>query len=207
MRANLKRVSAIFLVVLGSYQAGSAQSTNGSLSGIVQDSQGAALPGATVTATEIGTGEIHQAVSGDGGNYTLPDLPIGDYKVTASASGFKQLIINSLTLHVNQVAQLDLKLQVGAVTDQVMVNAELPLVSTESSSVGQVIENKSIESQPLNGREFWQLVALAPGASYTPVATTNSAGATLRAGSVNVQINGTGSVFNGWLLDGADITV
>ena len=206
MRTNLKRISAIFLMVLGSYQAGSAQSTNGSLSGIVQDSQGAALPGATVTATELGTGESHQAVSGDGGNYTLPDLPIGDYKVTASASGFKQLVINSLTLHVNQVAQLDLKLQVGAVTEQVTVSTELPLVSTESSSVGQVVENKSIESQPLNGREFWQLVALVPGASYTPVATTNSAGATLRAGSVNVQINGTGSVFNGWLLDGADIT-
>jgi hypothetical protein len=206
MRADLKRISAMFLLVLGSYQAGFAQSTNGSLSGIVQDSQGAALPGATVIATEIATGEIHQAVSGGGGNYTLPDLPIGDYKVTASSSGFKQLVINSLTLHVNQVAQLDLKLQVGAVTDQVTVNAELPLVSTESSSVGQVVENKSIESQPLNGREFWQLVALVPGASYTPVATTNSAGATLRAGSVNVQINGTGSVFNGWLLDGADIT-
>ncbi len=206
MRLNLTRILAVSLLAIGCYQSVSGQSTNATLSGIVQDSQGAILPNATVVATEIATGQSHQTSSSEGGNYTMPDLPIGDYRVTAAATGFKTLVINSITLHVNQVAQLDLKLDVGAVTDRVVVSAELPLVSTESSSVGQVVENKSIESQPLNGREFWQLVALVPGASYTPVATTNSGGSTLRAGSVNVQINGTGSVFNGWLLDGADIT-
>ncbi len=206
MRLNLTRILAVSLLAIGCYQSVFGQSTNATLSGIVQDSQGAILPNATVVATEIATGQSHQASSSQGGNYTMPDLPIGDYRVTAAATGFKTLVINSITLHVNQVAQLDLKLQVGAVTDRVVVSAELPLVSTESSSVGQVVENKSIESQPLNGREFWQLVALVPGASYTPVATTSGGGGTLRAGSVNVQINGTGSVFNGWLLDGADIT-
>ncbi len=206
MRLNITPILAVSLLAIGCYQSVSGQSTNATLSGIVQDSQGAILPNAIVVATEIATGQSHQASSSEGGNYTMPDLPIGDYRVTAAATGFKTLVINSITLHVNQVAQLNLKLDVGAVTDRVLVSAELPLVSTESSSVGQVVENKSIESQPLNGREFWQLVALVPGASYTPVATTNSGGSTLRAGSVNVQINGTGSVFNGWLLDGADIT-
>lgn len=206
MRLNPTRILAVSLLIIGCYRSVSGQSTNATLSGIVQDSQGAVIPNVTIVATEIGTGQSHQATSSGGGNYTIPDLPIGDYKVTASASGFKTVVINSITLHVNQTAQLDLKLEVGGVADRVVVTANIPLLTTESSSVGQVVDHQSIESQPLNGREFWQLVALVPGASYTPVATTNSGGSTLRAGSVNVQINGTGSVFNGWLLDGADIT-
>ena len=88
-----------------------------------------------------------------------------------------------------------------------MVTTSLPLLNTESSSVGQVVQNQSIESQPLNGRSFWQLVALVPGASYTPGGEgTITGGGSLRASVVNVQIDGTGFIWNGWLLDGADIT-
>jgi Carboxypeptidase regulatory-like domain/TonB dependent receptor len=206
MKFNLTRLMTASLLSIGCSLLSFGQSTNATLSGIVYDPSGAAVPGATVVAVEAGTGQSHQTTSSDGGNYTITNLAIGSYKVTATASGFKELVIPSVVLHVNEVAQFNLTLQVGAVTDQVVVTTELPLLSTGSSSVGQVIENQSIESQPLNGRQFWQLVALVPGSSYTPTATTNSGGSTLRAGSVNVQINGTGVVFNGWLLDGADIT-
>src|SRR5206468_4995661 len=87
------------------------------------------------------------------------------------------------------------------------VTAEAPLLATESTSVGQVVENRSVESLALNGRQFWQLVALTPGASYTPGGDrTRTGGSSIRSSAVNVQINGTGFIYNGWLLDGADIT-
>ncbi len=87
------------------------------------------------------------------------------------------------------------------------MTSDVPLLATETSSVGQVVENRSIQSLALNGRQFWQLVALVPGASYTPGGQgTRTGGGSIRSSAVNVQINGTGFIYNGWLLDGSDIT-
>jgi hypothetical protein len=207
MTWNLINHTVAFVLVLLASTTVLAQSTNATLAGVVADAQNAAIPNAGVSLVEIANGKEHRAVSSGSGNYSLTDLPIGDYKVTISAAGFKSEVIPSITLHVNQAAALNFKLEVGSVSDSVVVTAEIPLVNTESSSVGQVIDNKSIESQPLNGREFWQLVALVPGASYTPGGEgSDTGGSSIRSSVVNVQINGTGEVFNGWLLDGADIT-
>jgi hypothetical protein len=184
-----------------------AQSTNATLSGVVRDSTGAMIPNATLVATEITTGRGHRVTSSDAGNYSLSDLPIGDYKIEVSGAGFKTERIPTVTLHTAQAAALDFTLQIGEATEQVVVTTEIPLLNTQSSSAGQTVENKSIESQPLNGRSFWQLVALVPGASYTPGGQgTATGGASIRSNQVNVQINGSGYVTNGWLLDGGDIT-
>jgi hypothetical protein len=184
-----------------------AQSTNATLSGVVRDPSGAVIPNATITATEIATGREHRVASSADGNYALTDLPIGDYKIAVSGTGFKTEAIPAVTLHTAQAAALDFALQIGATTDEIVVTTEIPLLNTQSSSVGQTVENKSIESQPLNGRAFWQLVALVPGASYTPGGQgTATGGASIRSNQVNVQINGSGYVTNGWLLDGGDIT-
>jgi hypothetical protein len=207
MRLNIIRAVLAGLLTMAVCSSASAQSTNATLSGVVQDAQGAVVPNADVVAVEIGTGQSHQTKSGDNGSYTITDLPIGDYKITATAAGFKTLVIPAITLHVDQSASLDLKLEVGAVSEHIVVTTSLPLLNTESSSVGQVVQNASIESQPLNGRSFWQLVALVPGASYTPGGEGSiTGGGSLRASVVNVQIDGTGFIWNGWLLDGADIT-
>lgn len=187
--------------------AAQAQSTNATLSGIVHDPSGAVIPQATVTVTELTTGRAHSVTSSETGNYSLTDLPIGNYRVSVSGAGFKTETIPTITLHTAQAAALDFTLQVGEAAEQIVVTAELPLLNSESSSVGQAVENKSIESQPLNGRSFWQLVALVPGASYTPGGQgTATGGASIRSNQVNVQINGSGYVTNGWLLDGGDIT-
>jgi Carboxypeptidase regulatory-like domain len=207
MRLTIIRALLIGLLSVAVSSCVFGQSTNATLSGVVEDAQGAVVPNADVVAVEIGTGQSHETKSSNNGDYTVTDLPIGDYKVTAAAPGFKGLVIPSITLHVNQAASLDLKLEVGAVSEHVVVTTTLPLLNTESSSVGQVVENQSIESQPLNGRSFWQLVALVPGASYTPGGEGSiTGGGSLRASVVNVQIDGTGFIWNGWLLDGADIT-
>lgn len=187
--------------------AGRAQTTNATLSGVVQDQQKAVIPGATVIVTQIDTGQSRSAQSGPDGHYAIADLPIGRYKITGSAPGFKMLVVPSITLQVNQSAVLNLTLNVGSRTEEVTVTEEIPLLTTTDSSAGQVVQNQSIESTPLNGREFWQLVALVPGASYTPGGEgTITGGSSLRASVVNVQINGTGFIWNGWLMDGADIT-
>jgi hypothetical protein len=116
-------------------------------------------------------------------------------------------VIPTLTLQTAQAANLDFTLSVGDVTQQVVVTTNPPQINTQESSIGQVVENKSIESVALNGRQFWQLVALTPGATYTPGGQgTRTGGSSLRSSSVNVQINGTGFIYNGWSLDGVDIT-
>lgn len=207
MKLKISRVLTLSVLAVGFNFLSFGQSTNATLSGTVQDPQGALIPRASVVATQIDTAQSRQTTSGDDGHYTIPNLPIGAYRVTVSSPGFKTIVIPSITLQVNQAAELNLKLQVGSATEEVTVTTQAPLLNTETSSVGQVVQNSSIESQPLNGREFWQLVALVPGASYTPGGEGSiTGGSSLRASVVNVQIDGTGFIWNGWLMDGADIT-
>jgi Carboxypeptidase regulatory-like domain len=201
-------VAAVAIVVAISIGFGAwAQTTNATLSGVVQDQQSAVIPNATVIVTQIDTGQSRSVQSAPDGHYIITDLPIGSYKVTGSATGFKTLMIPSITLQVNQSAVLNLTLNIGSRTEEVTVTEQIPVLATTDSSVGQVVQNQSIESTPLNGREFWQLVALVPGASYTPGGEGSiTGGSSLRASVVNVQIDGTGFIWNGWLMDGADIT-
>ena len=167
MRNTLRLTILGILITLAS-QVLLAQTTTATLSGVVRDTQGAVIPNATVTAMQVATGQSRQVATNSEGIYTIPNLPIGDYRVSVSSEGFKVTTIPSLTLQVNQVAQIDVVMQIGAVTEEINVNATAPLLATETSSVGQVVENRSIASLALNGRQFWQLVALVPGASYTP---------------------------------------
>lgn len=207
MRSIGMRILLAVFMVAGLGIAAMGQTTNATLSGTVQDAQGASIPNASVIATQIDTGQSRAVQSDPDGHYVITDLPIGGYKLTASSPGFKTLIIPSVTLQVNQSAEVNLKLAVGARTEEVTVTEEVPLLTTDDSSVGQVVQSQSIESTPLNGRDFWQLVALVPGAAYAPGGEAYSTGGgELRASVVNVQINGTGYIWNGWLMDGADIT-
>jgi len=183
------------------------QSTNATVSGVIRDAQRAAIPRATVTASQTQTGLSREIQAGENGYYSIPNLPIGEYRVTATSAGFKTSVIPSLVLQINQKAELDFDLEVGGVNEQISVSGDAAQLTTESSSIGTVVENRSIQSLALNGRQFWQLVALVPGASYTPGGDrTRTGGSSIRSSAVNVQINGTGFIYNGWLLDGVDIT-
>lgn len=207
MTRKLVRTGLLILTAMSIGFGVQGQTTNATLSGTVQDPQGAVIANASVVATQLDTGQSHDTVSGGDGHYIIPNLPIGHYSLKVTSPGFKTLLIPSITLQVNQLASMPLTLQIGNRSEQVTVTAEAPLISTEDSSVGQVVQQASIESTPLNGREFWQLVALVPGASYTPGGEgTTTGGGSLRASVVNVQINGTGYIWNGWHMDGADIT-
>src|SRR5271167_962711 len=142
-----------------------AQTVNGAFHGTVSDTSGAVLPGATVEAKNPGTGLARQATADSTGFYTIVGLPPGVYTMTASNTGFSTAVQNNVQLLVNQDAELNFTLKVGAVSQQVQVTSEAPQLQTANSTISQVIGTQQVVDLPLNGRQFTQMVLLAPGAS------------------------------------------
>ncbi len=135
------------------------------ITGSVTDKSGAVIAGADVTATSVRTGTERRVKTNETGLYAFPFLRPGEYKVTVQKEGFRQVVRDGLTLEVNQVARVDFTLDLGAVTETVEVTAAAPLIDSDTSAIGQVIETKAIEDLPLNGRNFVQLATLGPGVS------------------------------------------
>src|SRR5712692_2645133 len=184
-----------------------AQQSTARLLGVVNDQTGGVVVGAVVKATNTATGQERSVLTDQTGQYSIALLPIGEYRLAAEASGFKTATISGLVLQVNQEARVDVTLQVGATTETISVEASAPLLSTDSSSVGQVIENKSIVNMPLNGRAFWQLAQLTPGVVFTPGGNDITAGGQgIRATRIGLRISGSSRLAGGWFLDGFDIT-
>jgi Carboxypeptidase regulatory-like domain len=160
-----------------------------------------------VTAKSLATGLSRSAITGGDGNYVISNLPAGHYSVAASISGFKTTNIPDIELQVAQQATVNPVLEVGQTTQDVTVTAAPELLNSVSSSVGQVVDTQMVESMPLNGRSFWQLTQLTPGAAYIPGGQNVRAGGTsIRASIVNVNVNGMAPAWTGWALDGANIT-
>ena len=179
----------------------------GRISGTVKDPTGAVIPAATVVAKNTATGLERKTVADASGEYSIPLLPIGQYTVRAVSAGFKVGTITDLVLQVNQEARVDITLALGTAAESISVQASAPVLVTDTSSVGQVIENVAIVNMPLNGRAFWQLAQLTPGAVYTPGGSDiSSGGQGIRANRINLRISGNGRLNAGWFLDGFDIT-
>ena len=139
---------------------GQATST---LTGTVRDSSGAVVPTTAITVRNINTGNERSVVSGQAGDYTVPFLAPGDYALIVTKEGFRQVRLDGIRLEVNQTARVDLTLDLGAVRETVEVVGAAPLIDSDTSSIGQVIETKAIEDLPLNGRNFAELAKLTPG--------------------------------------------
>jgi hypothetical protein len=182
-----------------------AQYTTARLSGVVADNTAAAIPGATVTAEQIGTGYKQETKSGSSGDYLFPSLPVGNYRLTVEMTGFSTYVQNGIILNVGQAATQNVALHVGSVSQQVTVNANASLVTTDDPSIGQLIDAKSMQSLPLNGREAQQLVFLVPGAVDV---TGQNCGADCEGGVLPgeqyAKVNGGGSNGVYYLLDGVD---
>jgi hypothetical protein len=153
--------------------------TTATIVGRVSDQSGAAVVAGTVTAQNTQTGYVREGTINGEGEYTIPSLPIGQYKITVRSQGFKEYTQTGITLQVGQNARVDVQLQVGSVTESVNVSAEALTIDTESTTVGEVIDNRRIESIPLNGRDVLDLMQLLPGVSdkaSLPVTITFSRG-------------------------------
>ena len=116
------------------------------------DSSNAAVAGAKVTATDVSTNLVHPTVSDTSGVYVLTLLPPGDYTITIEAPGFRKLVQTGVALQINQQAKLDFTLQLGQVSETMQVTGQAPLLQSESSSLGTVVNQKLVNELPLNGR-------------------------------------------------------
>ena len=148
----------------------SAQEFRGTFSGTVTDPTGASIARATITATETRTGTKSTATSGDTGAYTIPFLAPGTYEITVEAPGFKKTVRSGITLSSGDSPVVDLRLEVGAITDAVTITAEAPILEASSPTVGQVLSTKEVDALPVNGRTPMMLDQLAFGvvSTYEP---------------------------------------
>ncbi len=150
-----------------------AQSFTGDILGTVQDATGALVPGAKVSLTQTTTGATSNATADEAGSYLFAQLQPGHYRLTVSKEGFKTKTVSDIELLVGQRSRVDVALELGTVTQTVEVSAGgTQLLETQTSEIGQVIQERAILQLPLNGRNFIQLATLAPG--VFPVSTCNN---------------------------------
>ena len=156
------------VVMLRVASPGAAQIGGAGLAGSVVDQAGAAMPGATVTITAVGTNQSRTTVTGREGTYVVTGLTPGIYGLRVELAGFRPLLREGIRLATGETVRLDLQLELGALTEALTVVGDAPLLRSETSGLGHVIDNRKIVDLPLNGRSFITLASLAPGVAVPP---------------------------------------
>jgi len=154
---------AAILMIIGTAIGLHAQTSYGSIVGMISDATGAAVQGSKVSLKNNGTGETQTATTGGGGTYTFVNLTPGSYSVTASHSGFKAAENNAVDVHIGGSARVDLSLEVGTQTETVTVSSAPPDIQSDSATLSGVIEGQQILEAPLNGRNVNNLLDFVPG--------------------------------------------
>jgi Carboxypeptidase regulatory-like domain/TonB dependent receptor len=171
-----------------------AQIQNGQFSGTVTDASGASVAGAKVTIANRATNLSVSTTTNGAGNYSARELPIGVYKITVEAAGFKTFANEGVTLDAGTIARVDVKMQLGQAREVIEVSGEASQVNTDEAKLATTITTTQIENLPLNGRNVYDLMQLAPGA-------VNVNGVDFEAGHGTV-VNGLREDFNGFLING-----
>ena len=169
----LSKCASVLLLMLFGLGFAGAQVSTGTIVGVVQDSTGGVLSGATVTVTHLATGQIRTTHTNDQGEFNAQFMPLGTYSVAVTAPGYQTKVLSGITLQVDQTANLTIKLEIGSVSQTVEVTSAAPLVDTTTSSLGQVIDNAEVLSMPLNGRNPFQLGLLVGNTAPVTGVTTN----------------------------------
>jgi|HubBroStandDraft_1064217.scaffolds.fasta_scaffold08403_2 hypothetical protein len=183
-----------------------AQSTYGSISGTVSDPSGAAIGAANITLTNVGTAEKRTQVTADNGQFTFVNLFQGNYRVDIEKQGFKHFARTGVVVEVQQDTHIDAALTLGQVSETVEVTGETPLIQTESSSLGQVVEQRKADELPLNGRNIFNLITVSPAA----VAQGGSGGSPVGQNPFswgNYQIGGSFANQGAQYLDGQPLNI
>src|SRR3982750_4428263 len=181
-----------------------AQISTAAVVGTMTDSSGGAVGGVKVTATNIETGLIYTGETNSSGEFVVPALPPGRYKVQGALSGFKTWQIPEVTLAVGDRFRADSKMEIGQMQQSVEVRADTGALQTESATVGSVVGQQQVQDLPINGRNFFQLTQIVPGATdYTGGSVAHN---TLddRRRSTTVSVNGRTGAENNFTIDGMD---
>ncbi len=194
---------AFFLVAGAALVPKAVGQTFGEITGRVNDASGAAIQGAAVTALNVATNSPRVTTSTDAGDYTFPSLPPGVYNVKVEKPGFKLATSTNVEVQVQQTVRLDVTLQVGQLSESIEVQATADQLQSENSTIGTVIENRTILELPLNGRTYLNLVALAPNTNTLSPAS-GQAGSRQGGDRANQSISAAGQriMFNYFTLDG-----
>src|SRR5271156_37579 len=204
----MKRISLwgfALVMVLGSLsvrQTAWGQQITASITGTVEDSAGAVLNDATVTARDTERGTSQTTKSSSGGVYNFNNLPIGTYELKAEAAGFEGEVLPPITLVLNQRARVDFKMKVGAVTNTVQVSSEAPQLQADTTQVSTLIDAHTIVGIPLATRNYVELTLLAPGSVTTDNASFNNGDNTANGG--RPSIDGHREQSDNFILDGMD---
>jgi hypothetical protein len=182
-----------------------AQVESGKVLGEVQDSSGAVVKGATVSVTNVDTGVTHEVTTGASGEYAVTELQPGNYTVSVEHAGFKKAVQPAFKLDINQVVRVDVALVPGMVSEHIEVSAVEPLMESQTSSTGQVIEETQVHDLPLNGRDFVQLAYLSPGVNQGEIGAVQQGGIPENErGNGSIHVNGLMATNNNFLLNGFD---
>src|SRR5579862_525121 len=186
----MKRVLASLALLLCTTIAGNSQTFRGSINGTITDQTGAALGGAAVKATDTGTGIVHSSLTTADGVFSFQDLPPGTYQVAVNASGFTPVTVDKIPVTAGAIYTLPITLKVGQQATAVEVSAAAITVDTTSVTQSDTIPDQALQNIPMNGRDFSQLIAVAPGYGGYSVGGFGSLNGT-RANQMNWQIDGT----------------
>ncbi len=195
--------SVLLLATLGLAPRAVAQFGTANIVGTVRDASGAVIPKAKVTIEDPSRGYVRHLETGSTGSYAIYSIPIGTYSVTVEAQGFKKVVQSNVVLTTGQTQRVDVTLEVGAVTQEVTVQGNLPHVQTENGAISSVITGEQISQLEINGRNFVRLALLVPGAVPDNGLQTSTVGV---AANNNISFNGSRTQYNNWMIDGAPNT-
>jgi hypothetical protein len=219
MNSRLETSLVVCAMTMVLVLAGTARAvTGGSISGTVTDQSGGVVPGATVTLKNVALGTEYKATTDAIGSYSFPNLPVGDFDMTVSATGFKAQQKNGYVMDTDSALRIDVKLELGERSDTVAVVAseasQQAQVETVTTHLGEVVSDTQISSIPLNGRSYTDLLAIQPGVSPVSTLTPTSVIMSGVTGTINpsgdlnpgdVSINGQRESANGFMVNGTDV--
>ncbi len=198
-RAALPAALLCLLSLISPARQAAAQSTTGTIQGVVRDDQASVVPGATVTVRNVLTGQSRSTVSGDGGQYRFPSLQVGEYELVVELAGFGSYRQGGLNLSLNQEAVIDVTLRPAGVAETVQVTADTPLLNTTNAEVGVRFDTRRVAELPvINSRDIFSLALQAAGVSQL------GSGQTGFASGTNFSVNGMRLRSNNFMLDGQD---
>jgi hypothetical protein len=190
-----------FVLLLAVPFAAHAQQYSGTVTGTVTDPSGAAVAGAAVTITNTAMGVTHTATTSEQGVYSFVQLQVGTYEIHVKQASFKEFIAKSVEVHVSSTTEINAKLELGAASEMVTVEASDVQVQTSSAQVGEIVEGTQLRELPLNGENFMGLVVLSPGVSQANGFNSRDKGLT---GGADFSVNGNPYNYNLFMVDGVN---